>query len=118
MNPLFPSTVAKIRTAFSQPPSSQTATNYFLKMLELDQPVRDRVWKSAEIELIIRKHFLYASLRIHTKRMEKDATHYHQTINLPRKTNNEKLPVPEIQITLSHRRLGNSPRRADYQEIS
>jgi obg-like ATPase 1 len=54
MNPLFPNTVAKIKTvliALTHPQAALTK----VKMLEKDQPVRDGVWTSAEIELINEK---------------------------------------------------------------
>ena len=56
MNPLFPSTVAKIKAVRTH--LTPLAFKHHLtkaKMLEQDQPVRDGVWTTAEIELINEK---------------------------------------------------------------
>jgi len=59
MNPLFPSTVAKIKAVRTH--LTALAFKHHLtkaKMLEQDQPVRDGVWTTAEIELINEKALL------------------------------------------------------------
>lgn len=60
MNPLFPSTVAKIKAvSFSFPfvgvRNGRELTDTEIQMLEQDQPVRDGAWTTAEIELINEK---------------------------------------------------------------
>jgi obg-like ATPase 1 len=88
MNPLFPSTVAKIKAVRTH--LTPLAFKHHLtkaKMLEQDQPVRDGVWTTAEIELINEKALLpIPSHSTLTNQYvgSKDVPHNNQTNNLPR----------------------------------